>query len=351
MPESVTQKTAVILVNLGTPDEPTAEAVRRYLKPFLWDRRVIEGGPLRRAFWWLVLNLIILRVRPGKVAKLYQSIWDKDSPMRRILNQQVAALQVLLQKRFPGRSPDVFGAMTYGNPGLTPLLQQLGRDGYKRVLVMPLYPQYSATSTAPVFDQVARFQLQQREVCDIRILKSYHDHPGYIEALAQSVERHWQQHPRGDKLLMSFHGIPKAYADKGDPYPQQCRQTAELLAKRLGLAEGEFQATFQSRFGPAEWIKPYTDETLRQLGKSGTATVDMLSPAFSADCLETLEEIAIQNREEFIDAGGQDYRYIPALNADPIHIELLADLVREQGGAWFEAVQTATALTQKESVA
>ncbi|WP_421862038.1 ferrochelatase [Motiliproteus sp.] len=331
------QKSAVILVNLGTPDQPTAEAVRQYLRPFLWDKRVIEGGPFKRAFWWLVLNLIILQVRPGKVAKLYQSIWDQDSPMRKILNQQVAALQVALQSEFPGRSPDVFAAMTYGNPGLTPMLKQLKGDGYQRILVMPLYPQYSATSTAPVYDQVARFQLGQREVCDIRILKSYHDHPLYIEALAQSVQQHWAEHDAGEKLLMSFHGIPKEYADKGDPYPQQCRETAALLAAKLDLPESRFLATFQSRFGPAEWVKPYTDETLRTLAGEGTKSVDMLSPAFSADCLETLEEIAIQNKEEFVEAGGEQYRYIPALNSDPAHIRLLTALVREQASQWFES--------------
>lgn len=334
------QKSAVILVNLGTPDQPTAEAVRNYLRPFLWDKRVIEGGGLKRAFWWLVLNGIILRVRPGKVAKLYESIWEQDSPMREILNQQVAALQVSLQQQFPGRSPDVFAAMTYGNPGLTPLLNKLKQDGYERLLVMPLYPQYSATSTAPVYDRVAKFQLAQREVCDIRILKSYHDHPLYIDALAQSVERYWQSNQRADKLLMSFHGIPKSYADQGDPYPQQCRETAQLLAQKLGLSDDQYQATFQSRFGPAEWVKPYTDETLRGLPAKGVKAVDMLSPAFSADCLETLEEIAEENREEFMEAGGEHYGYIPALNSDPAHIQLLTQLVKEQAGQWFEASET-----------
>ncbi len=328
------QKTAVILVNLGTPEQPTAAAVRRYLKPFLWDKRVIEGRGLRRLLWWLVLNLLVLRLRPAKVAKLYAAIWEQDSPMRQILKQQVAALQAALQQ-LPGTTPDVFGAMTYGEPGLEPLLQKLSQDGYQRLLVMPLYPQYSATSTAPVYDRVARFQLTQRVVCDIRILKDYHDHPLYIDALAQSVERHWQTHPPADKLLMSFHGIPKSYADKGDPYPQQCLTTARLLAQKLGLADDQYQATFQSRFGPAEWVKPYTDAVLKQLAKEGCRSVDMLSPAFSADCLETLEEIALQSRQAFIGAGGEHYRYIPALNDDPAHIELLVQLVKEQAGTWL----------------
>lgn len=329
-------KTAVILVNLGTPKEPTAEAVRRFLKEFLWDRRVIEGGGLRRGLWWLVLNQIILRVRPAKVAKLYASIWDQDSPMRKILNQQVAALQQALIAQYGEQSADVYAAMTYGEPSLSRLLVKLRQEGYQRLLVMPLYPQYSATSTAPIYDQVARFQLAQREVADIRILKDYHDHPLYIKALAESVQRHWQVQGRAEKLLMSFHGIPKDYAEKGDPYPQQCLQTASLLAASLGLDETQYLATFQSRFGPAEWVKPYTDATLKALAKEGVKSVDMISPAFSADCLETLEEIAIQNREGFVEAGGEQYRYVAALNADPVHIALLLQLVKEQAGQWFE---------------
>lgn len=329
------QKTAVILVNLGTPEAPTADAVRRYLKPFLWDRRVIEGKGLRRAFWWAVLNLIILRVRPTKVAKLYAAIWDQDSPMRKILNQQVAALQLALKQHYPDNCPDLFAAMTYGEPSLDRLLADLHRQGYRRLLVLPLYPQYSATSTAPVYDKVARFQLAQRDVCDVRILKDYHDHPLLIDALAQSVLRHWQDNPRADKLLMSFHGIPKSYAEQGDPYPEQCLTTARLLAEKLGLNEDQYQATFQSRFGPAEWVKPYTDETLKKLGQAGLKSVDMISPAFSADCLETLEEIALQNRDVFTDAGGEGYRYIPALNDDPAHIELLLQLVKEQAEGWL----------------
>ena len=328
-------KTAIILVNLGTPKEPTAGAVRAFLKEFLWDRRVIEGRGLRRGFWWLVLNLIILRIRPAKVAKLYASIWDQDSPMRKILNQQVAALQQALPGELGDSRADVFAAMSYGEPGLGELLVRLKSEGYRRLLVMPLYPQYSATSTAPIYDQVARFQLAQREVCDIRILKEYYDHPLYIEALAASVRQHWQENEPAEKLLMSFHGIPKSYAEQGDPYPQQCLQTARLLAASLGLSDDQYMATFQSRFGPAEWVKPYTDATLETLAKAGVKSVDMLSPAFSADCLETLEEIAIQNKEGFVEAGGDRYSYIAALNADPAHIDLLLQLVKEQAGSWL----------------
>ena len=328
-------KTAVVLVNLGTPDKPTRAAVRSYLKEFLWDKRVIEGSGLRRALWWLVLNLIILTVRPGKVAKLYQSIWEQDSPMRRILHQQVAELQLALQKRFPGQAPEVFAAMTYGLPNFDQILRDLHRSGYRRILVMPLYPQFSATSTGPVYDKVAQFQQESRDICDIRVLHDYHDHPLYIDALAESVQQFWQDNPKSEKLLLSFHGIPKSYADQGDPYPEHCLRTAKLLGEKLGLAEVDFQAAFQSRFGPAEWVKPYTDETLETYARQGVKSVDVISPAFSADCLETLEEIAIQNRELFEENGGELYQYIPALNASPAHIELLATLVEEQAGQWL----------------
>lgn len=330
------QKTAVVLVNLGTPDKPDAASVRRFLKEFLWDPRVIEGSGPRRALWWLVLNLIILRIRPRKVARLYASIWDQDSPMRKILNQQVAALQLELQQHCPGQCPDVYAGMTYGEPGLSQRLSQLHQDGYRRVLVLPLYPQFSATSTAPIFDRVAQFQLATRDLLDVRLRKDYHDHPLYIEALAASVEAQWARQERGEKLVMSFHGIPREYADKGDPYPEQCRTTARLLAARLGLAEDAYVATFQSRFGPAEWVKPYTDATLEAMAKEGVKSVDIISPAFSADCLETLEEIAEENRQIFLDAGGQAYSYIAALNAQPAHLRLLLQLVQEEAGNWFE---------------
>ncbi|MEH6626861.1 MAG: ferrochelatase [Motiliproteus sp.] len=335
MPHS-NPKTAVILVNLGTPDKPTKASVRSYLKEFLWDKRVIEGAGLRRCFWWLILNLVILTVRPGKVAKLYQAIWEKDSPMRRILHQQVAELQLALQQRFPGRAPDVFAAMTYGLPSFDQCLCDLHQSGYRRILVMPLYPQFSATSTGPVYDKVAQFQMKSRDICDIRVLHDYHDHPLYIKALAESVQQYWQQNNRSEKLLLSFHGVPKSYVDQGDPYQQHCLRTGELLAEQLGLSSLEYQTAFQSRFGPAEWIKPYTDEILKGYGAQGVKSVDVISPAFSADCLETLEEIAIQNRELFEESGGDRYQYIPALNASAAHIELLSTLVEEQAGHWLK---------------
>ncbi len=333
-------KTAVVLVNLGTPDKPTKESVRRYLKEFLSDQRVIEGRGLRRGLWLALLNLVILNVRPRKVAKLYESIWDQDSPMRKILNQQVAELQLALQRAYPGRSPEVFAAMTYGSPSFDQCLKDLHLSGYRRILVMPLFPQFSATSTGPVFDKVANFQLANRDICDIRILRDYHDHPLYISALAQSVKQHWASNEKGETLVMSFHGIPKIYREKGDPYADQCLKTAQLVAAELGLRSNELKATFQSRFGPAEWVKPYTNETLETLGKEGIKSVDIMSPAFSADCLETLEEIAGENREVFEAAGGERYHYIPALNAQESHIAMLVKLVEEQAGFWLKSQES-----------
>ena len=327
-------KTAIVLVNLGTPDKPEKSAVKRYLREFLSDARVIEGSGPRRWLWLAVLNGIVLNTRPGKVAKLYSEIWDGDSPMRKILFEQAGELAQRLQDWY-ATPPSVYAAMTYGNPGISQCLEELSREGYQQVLVVPLFPQYSATSTAPVFDRVARFQLQTREVLDVRLVKAFYDYPAYIEALAKSVERHWQQHGRNQLLVMSYHGIPKQYADLGDPYPEHCRKTSELLAERLGLEPEQWQMTFQSRFGPTEWLKPYTDETLASLPGKGVKSVDICCPAFTADCLETLEEIAGENRDVFIEAGGENYRYITAVNAEAEFIDCLEGLVESQIAEWL----------------
>ncbi|MDI3323119.1 ferrochelatase [Pontibacterium granulatum] len=330
------QKTAIILANLGTPDKAEAGAVRRYLNEFLSDRRVVEGNGLRRLLWLAVLKGIILNVRPGRVAKAYASIWEDDSPMRKILNQQVSELKLALQERFADNAPEVYSAMTYGQPGLSRLLPELAKNDYTQLLIVPLYPQYSATTTAPIYDQVAKFQMAQREVMDIRIVKSYYDHPAYIEALAGSIRDFREQQGSADKLMLSYHGIPKEYADKGDPYPHQCHRTSELLAAKLGLNDSEWITTFQSRFGPKEWLQPYTDKTLEKLPGQGVKNIQVACPAFSADCLETLEEIALENRDVFKEAGGDSYAYIPALNASAGFITLLAELVAEQAGDWVQ---------------
>lgn len=328
-------KTAVLLVNLGSPDEPTPGAVRRYLKEFLSDRRVVEGDGPMRLVWLAVLNGIILTFRPKKVAKLYASIWDEDSPLRLILNRQVAALNLKLQQQYPDSGLQVFSAMTYGNPGLTPRLQELTDAGYERIFVIPLYPQYSATTTAPIYDQINRFQLSRRNIPDIRIVRDYHDHPQYIEALSESVRSFRADKPAVDKLVLSYHGIPKEYADKGDPYPQQCHRTSELLAEALNLKDGEWLTTFQSRFGPKEWLQPYTDKTLESFPEQGIKKLEVICPAFAADCLETLEEIAEENREVFTEAGGEQYQYIPALNDNEPMIQLLLTLIQQQAGDWL----------------
>jgi ferrochelatase len=327
-------KTAIILANLGTPDEPTPSAVRRYLREFLSDQRVVEGKGPRRLLWLAVLNSIVLTFRPKKVAKLYASIWEQDSPMRRILDEQVAALQRSLSLKHVN-PPDVFSGMTYGQPGLTPRLQELAGKGYQHILIIPMYPQYSATTTAPIYDQVAKFQLGRREVVDIRIVKSYFNHPLYIQALAGSVRQHRQVSPGAEKLILSYHGIPKEYADKGDPYPQQCHETSRMLARVLDLKDGEWMTTFQSRFGPAEWLQPYTDKTLEKIAGEGVKNIDVVCPAFTADCLGTLEEIAEENKEVFESAGGEHYHYIPALNSAGCFINVLSALVNEQAGDWL----------------
>lgn len=334
MPGSI--KTAVILTNLGTPDKPEAGAVKRYLREFLSDARVVEGTGVRRLAWLAVLNFIILNLRPRKVAKLYQAIWEDDSPMRKILNEQVTELQLQLQQKYEV-APCVFAGMTYGSPGLKERLASLASHGYQRVLIIPMYPQYSATTTAPVYDQVARFQLGRREVLDIRIVKSFYDHPAYISALASSIRSFQETSEATEKLMLSYHGIPKEYAEKGDPYPQQCHKTSELVTKALGLADTQWITTFQSRFGPAQWLQPYTDKTLESLAQQKVTAVDVVCPAFTADCLETLEEIAQENKEVFHKAGGKSYQYIPAVNSTPAFIDTLRILVEEQAADWLKS--------------
>lgn len=325
---------AVVLVNLGTPDAPTPEAVRAFLKAFLSDSRVIE---IPRPVWQLILRLFILPFRSPRVAGLYRSIWDKDgdSPMRRILQEQCAALSLRMQQTFPGHVVPVCAAMTYGNPALPVVLDDLRAQGVEQVVILPLFPQYSATSTAAVYDVVQRWSARQRNLPALSIIKDYFDHPLYIHALASSVEEHWARQGRAEKLLLSFHGIPQPYADKGDPYADRCRATAAAVAARLGLSEGEWACSFQSRFGRQEWVKPYTDALLAEWAAAGVTSVQVVSPAFSADCLETLEELAQQNHELFLGAGGQRYEYIPALNARADHVDLLEALVVPHVRAWM----------------
>jgi ferrochelatase len=316
-------KIAVLLANLGTPDAPTPKAVSRFLRQFLSDTRVIE---IPRLIWAVILNLLVIPLRAKRVAHAYESIWDGESPMRKILNAQVTALTKKLDTQ--GRSNViVLPVMSYGNPSIPAALDQLQALNIEQIVVLPLFPQYSATSTAPIFDAINRWMKTQRNLPAIVLMKDYFVHPLYIQALAESVRRYQSIHGVPEKLLMSFHGIPQPYADRGDPYPQRCHATAKHLAQALGLPDDAWLISFQSRFGRQEWVKPYTNATLKEWGESGIKSIQIMSPAFSADCLETLEELTVENRDVFIEAGGQSYGYIPALNVEDLHIEMMASLV------------------------
>ncbi len=323
--------TGVLVTNLGTPDEPTPKALRRYLKEFLWDPRVVE---VPRPIWWCILNGVILNIRPRRSAAAYREVWtEQGSPLMLHTQAQTDALRDRLQQRF-GDNLVVEFAMRYGNPSIASAIERMQRAGVRRLLVLPLYPQYSGATTASTFDAVAEDFRTRRWLPELRMVNHYHDNPAYIEALAASVEAHWQTHGRADRLLMSYHGVPKRYLLQGDPYFCECHKTSRLLAERLGLKEGEWMTTFQSRFGREEWLTPYTDETLKGLPGQGVKSVQVICPGFSADCLETIEEIGQENREYFMEAGGERYEYIEALNAQPAHIDALEGLVLNHLQGW-----------------
>lgn len=325
--------TGVLLVNLGTPDAPDKPSLRRYLKEFLSDPRVVE---IPRLLWYPILHGIILNTRPAKSAEKYKSVWTADgSPLMAISLQQQKALQREMEIRFNG-PVKIELAMRYGNPSIPAGLRKLKEAGARRILVLPLYPQYCAATNATTFDKVFDELKRWRWLPELRLVNHYHDHPAYIEALADSVLQHWQHHPRGQLLIMSFHGIPKRNLLLGDPYHCECHKTARLLAAALNLRPTEYRVTFQSRFGKAEWLQPYTDKTLQTLPQEGIKHVDVICPGFAADCLETLEEIQEENREYFIHAGGEQYHYIPALNANPKHIQALADIIQQHTQGWAE---------------
>jgi len=325
--------TGVLLVNLGSPAAPEAGAVRRYLSEFLSDPRVIE---FPRLPWLLILHGIILRVRPRAVARAYAKIWtDEGAPLIAMSRLQARALEAELRNR-RGAPLAVALGMRYGEPSIAAALRQLQEANVRRLLVLPLYPQYSATTTASVFDAVADTLKTWRWLPELRMVSHYHDDPGYIDALAASIREAWEAQGPAEKLLFSFHGIPKRYFLAGDPYYCECLKTARLTAQRLELSEDRWQVAFQSRFGREEWLKPYTDATLRAWGKHGVKSVDVVCPGFAADCLETIEEIDEQNREVFLEAGGETYRYIPALNGRADHIRALADLVLRHAQGWPE---------------
>lgn len=326
--------TGVLLVNLGTPEAPTSGAVRRFLKQFLWDPRVVE---LPRPLWWLVLNGIILRIRPSRSAAAYREIWtDEGSPLLLYSSALAEGLAKTLEQRAPGFFRVELG-MSYGTPSISDAIDKLQRAGARRLLVLPLYPQYSGTTTASVFDFVTRKLGRMRWIPEMRFINQYHDAPGYIAALAASIREYWQEHGRGAHLLFSFHGVPKYTLEGGDPYHCQCQKTGRLVAEALGLGKDEWTLSFQSRVGRDEWLRPYTDETVAELGKNKIGRLDVVCPGFATDCLETLEEIAMQNAEFFTEAGGEELQYIPCLNARDDHVGLLASLVERHSGGWTNA--------------
>ena len=332
-PHDSPERMGVLLCNLGTPDAPTPKALRNYLKQFLSDPRVVEAP---RWIWWFVLNVFILNTRPKRSAALYRKVWtDEGSPLLTISRRQEAALQKALDATFTG-PVQVALAMNYGSPSIPDGLRRLREAGCRRILVLPLYPQYSAATTASVFDAVTRELQTWRWQPELRFIHQYHDHPGYIGALAARIREHWQAFGEPERLLFSFHGIPKQYLLDGDPYHCHCRKTARLTAERLDLDADRWAVGFQSRVGPKEWLKPYTDHLLADWGKKGPANVHVVCPGFAADCLETLDEIAREARDTFLEAGGEAFRYIDALNDDAEHIRALTDLVRLHTQGWPE---------------
>lgn len=329
------EKLGILLVNLGSPDKPTASALRRYLGEFLWDPRVVEAP---RWLWWLALHGLILRLRPRRSAKAYAKVWtDQGSPLIATSVLQARAVEKRLHKRFRGNLL-VDLAMRYGKPSIRSSLEALRKAGARRLLILPMYPQYSATTTASVFDEVTDVLSSWRWLPDLRFINHYHDHPKYIAALANSIRAHWEKHPRGQLLLFSFHGIPQSYFDNGDPYFCHCQKTARLVAEHLELADSEWKLVFQSRFGREPWLQPYCDKTLEALPAQGVKSVDIICPGFSADCLETLEEVDMDNRQVFIEAGGEHYRYIPALNDSDMHIEALCEVLSAHMFGWPETM-------------
>jgi ferrochelatase len=331
-------RTAVLLVNLGTPAAPTPAALRRYLKQFLSDPRVVE---IPRAIWWPILNGIILNTRPAKSAAKYVQIWTADgSPLKVHTEKQAKLLRGALGHRGHG-AIEVAWAMRYGEPSVADALDRLKADGADRILVLPLYPQYAASTTASSFDAVGHWLQRTRNLPELRLVRQYHDHPGYVAALAQSILDHWQASGRPDadsRLVMSFHGLPRRALDLGDPYYCQCQKTGRIVAEALGLGPDRYAITFQSRFGRAQWLQPYTQPTLERFAREGIGQVDVICPGFAGDCLETLEEIALECRSAFLAAGGRDFRYIPCLNERADWIAALADIVLAHLGGWPDQV-------------
>lgn len=330
-------KIGILVTNLGTPDEPTPKALRRYLKQFLSDPRVVE---IPRLLWWLILNCVILRIRPRRSAKAYATVFtEQGSPL--LFHTQSQAKAIAASFAAQGRNDVVVDfAMRYGNPGIDVVLDNMFKQGVRKLLVLPLYPQYSASTSASTFDAVAQNFMRRRWLPDFRFVSHYPDYPPFIEAAAARIRRHWQQYGQADKLLFSYHGIPKRYLLNGDPYHCECYKTSRLIAMALGLTSEQYMTTFQSRFGREEWLKPYTDETLKAFPSQGIKSVQVFCPGFAADCLETIEEIGEENKHYFMSAGGERYEYISALNDEPEHISALCQLISDNLQGWQTAAPT-----------
>lgn len=315
-------KTGVLVVNLGTPDEATPQAVRRYLREFLSDPRVVE---IPRWLWLPLLNGVILPLRTRRTVKNYQKIWTKDGSPLQVFTKKLTSE---LEKVLPSDEYEVAFAMRYGKPSIQLQLNELQKKNIRKLIILPLYPQYSASTSGSVFDEVSRVLSTWRWVPDVHFVSQYPDHELYIEALSNSITSHWEKNGRAEKLIFSFHGLPKQFLEKGDPYFCYCQKTARLVKEKLHLSDNDALIVFQSRFGKAEWLQPYCVDTLQKLGKEGCKSVDIICPGFAVDCLETLEEIAMTNKTIFLEAGGEKYHYIPALNSDPGHIKLFSEIVK-----------------------
>ena len=340
---STAPRIGVLLTNLGTPEAPTAKALKPYLKQFLWDPRVVE---VPRPIWWLILNGIILNTRPKRSAEAYRAVWnERGSPLLAHLEDQVSGVSERLLARHGDRFI-VRGAMRYGSPAIADVLTEMFDAGVQKLVVLPLYPQYGGPTTGSTFDEVSQDLTRRRWLPALRFVSAYHDHPRYIAAVADSIRAHWDAHGRAQKLILSYHGMPKRYLMEGDPYHCQCHKTSRLIGEALELSDGEMMTTFQSRFGREEWLQPYTDETLEALPGQGVTAVQVVCPGFSADCLETIEEIGMENRDTFLEAGGTRYEYIPCLNAETDHLDTLTELVTEELQGWLGPIHDA-ALTEQ----
>jgi ferrochelatase len=321
----------VLITNLGTPEAPQKKQLRRYLKQFLSDPRVVE---VPRLLWWFILNGVILNIRPARSARAYRTVWsEQGSPLLVHTRNQAEALQTSIAQSF-GDKVIVDFAMRYGSPSIPDVLQGMLDKGVRQLLVLPLYPQYSGSTTGSTFDALAADFTRRRWLPELRFVSHYHDHSAYIAALAQSIRDYRAEHGSADKLLFSYHGIPQRYLDEGDPYHCECLKTSRLVAEELGLPEDSYLSAFQSRFGREPWLQPYTDETLKELAGQGVNSIQVICPGFSSDCLETLEEIEVENRDYFMAAGGKNFDYIPCLNSSPAHITCLQEIVTEQLTGW-----------------